>query len=222
MAVRTGRVARQDPTAEVAGDKGERTRKLIKTTIARLAGRKDVSDINLAEICKAAKLTTGALYFHFKGKDEAIEEMVIDQVGVLYADYARDTADLSFEDAIGAILDRSTHLHATMKRLPRAIQVVINTRPRAYSAWIEARRPLIAQLESSIALARKAKGLSAEPAPYLAHFILNSIEDLAMDVYQWNNPTLAPFARTPGEWSGRQRALWSWAILAPFPESLGR
>ena len=220
MAARTAKVARHDAAAELGGDKGERTRKLIKTTIARLAARKEVSEINLAEICKAARLTTGALYFHFKGKDEAIEEMVIDEVGTLYAGYAQDTADLPFDEAIGAILDRSTHIHNTMKRLPRAIQVVINTRPKAYEAWINARRPLIAQLETTIAQARMAKGLSAEAAPYLAHFILNSIEDLAMDVYQWNNPTLAPFARTPGEWSGRQRALWSWAILAPFPDNL--
>jgi hypothetical protein len=37
-----------------------------------------------------------------------------------------------------------------------------------------------------------------------------------MDLFQWNNPTLAPFAQTVEAWNERQQALWSWAILAPF------
>ncbi len=213
------KAAKHEAVGETSGDKGERTRKLIKKAISKLATKKDVAEISLADICKAANLTTGALYFHFKGKDEAIEEMIIDEVWSIYTTYKQATEGCDFDEAIGIILDISTRLHIANKKLPRAIQVVINTRPKAYAAWIEARSPLIGQLEGAIADARREKGLPVDPAPYLAHFILNSVEDLALDVYQWNNPTLAPFARTPDDWSSRQRALWSWAILAPFPQT---
>lgn len=198
--------------------RGDRTRRLIKQTIARIAMRKDIAEINLAEICQAAKLTTGAVYFHFKGKEEAIEEMVIDEVQSVYARIIDAVNGKPFNAAIGLILEESAALHRRRKRLPRAIQVTLNTRPRAYEAWLAARHPLIDLLEAAIASERSAKGLETESARYLAYFILNSIEDLAMDVFQWQNPTLSPFATSAQDWNVRQRALWSWAILAPFPD----
>lgn len=195
--------------------RGDRTRKAIKRVIARLAMQKDIAEINLAEICAAAKLTTGAVYFHFKGKDDAIEEMVVDEINDIYARMV-DLDGTDFAALMARVLTESTAYHQRSKRLPRAIQLVINTRPRAYAAWLAAREPMVAKFRTAIAAERHAAGLSTDPAPYLAHFILNSMEDLAMDVFQWNNPTLAPFARTPADWNARQTALWRHAILAPF------
>lgn len=209
--------ARPLKVAEVAEPehRGDRTRKAIKRVIAKLAMKKDIADISLAEICAGAKLTTGAVYFHFKGKDDAIEEMVIDEINDIYTRMVRlDGSD--FGTLMARVLTESTAYHHRSKRLPRAIQLVINTRPRAYAAWIAAREPTIEKFRVAIAAERQAAGLSTDPAPYLAHFILNSMEDLAMDVFQWNNPTLAPFAQTPADWNARQTALWRHAILAPF------
>ncbi|HEX3916363.1 MAG TPA: TetR family transcriptional regulator [Caulobacteraceae bacterium] len=196
--------------------RGERTRKQIKQAIARLVSRKDVSEINLAEICKAADVTTGALYFHFKNKDDAIEEMIIDEVREVNAARLAAMTGETFADHIKVILTLSSRFHRAKKRLPRAIGVVINSRPGAYEAWLAARRPVISRLEEAIVRERQLQGLRPDPAPYLAHFILNSLEDLALDLYQFGNPTLTPFAKTSEDWNARQAALWSWAILAPF------
>jgi AcrR family transcriptional regulator len=206
-----------EAAAELEHDsRGERTRKQIKQAIARLVSRKDVSEINLAEICKAADVTTGALYFHFKNKDDAIEEMIIDEVREVNAARLAAMTGETFADHIKVILALSSRFHRAKKRLPRAIGVVINSRPNAYEAWLAARRPVISRLEESIVRERQLRNLSADPAPYLAHFILNSLEDLALDLYQFGNPTLTPFAKTSEDWNARQAALWSWAILAPF------
>jgi|GEM_PF-2517232 len=202
-----------------ADTRGDRTRLQIKRVIARLASKKDVADITLADICSATKLTTGAIYFHFGGKDEAIEEMVVDEVRMLY-DQLVGNDDEGFEHFVARLIGNSTRYHQKTKGLPRAIAVVINTRPKAYAAWLEARRPVVRRLQDLIAEARSKAGLGREEAPYLAHFILNSIEDIAMDVFSWQNPTLMPFASTPEAWNKRQTALWSWAILAPFPAGL--
>ncbi len=209
--------ARPARTIDADSDnRGDRTRKAIKQVIAKLAMKKDVADINLSDICAGANLTTGALYFHFKGKDEAIEDMVVDEVTTLYAGLIQLQAD-DFASLVAAVLTASSRYHRTHKRLPRAIELVINSRPRAYAAWIAGRLPLIERFRQMIAAERLAHGLDADAAPYLAHFILNSMEDLAMDVFQWNNPTLAPFAATLEGWNARQTALWRHAILAPFP-----
>jgi AcrR family transcriptional regulator len=204
-------------TSKPEGDsRGDRTRREIKQAISRLASRRDVADINLVDICKAADITTGALYFHFKNKDVAIEEMVIDEVRQVNARRLQAMTGDTFADHIGAILTQSSQYHRSSKRLPRAISVVINSRPKAYEAWLAARRPVISKLEAAIVAEREKRGLSTDPAPYLAHFILNSLEDLAMDLFQWQNPSLAPFAQTTEAWNERQRDLWCWAILAPF------
>ena len=180
------------PRAAVAFEvdtRGDRTRVLIKQSIAKLAMKKDISTMALSDICSAANLTTGALYFHFTGKDEAIEEMVIDELNNRYGELASAQADEFFESLVAKVLEILSQFHRKRKRLPRAIQVVINTRPRAYEAWLASRRPVINRFEQAIAHERREKGLSSEASPYLAHFILNSIEDLAMDVFQWGNPT---------------------------------
>lgn len=210
---------RDVPSRPVDPDsRGDRTRRELKRAISRLATRKDVADITLADICAATGLTTGAVYFHFGGKDEAIEEMVIDELAMVYGDRMRTGGD-TFDAYVTNIVAEVTRYHRKGKRLPIALAAVINARPKAYAAWLEVRQPVIARLEALIADARAAKGLPTEPAPYLAHFILNSIENISMDAYQWENPTLAPFASDADGWNARQIALWSWAILALFPET---
>lgn len=196
--------------------RGDKTRRQIKSVIAKLASKRDLADISLSDICKGTKLTTGAVYFHFKGKDEAVEEMVIDEVEAMYSGMLEQEY-AGFEEMARAIIAASTSYQQTTGRRTRAIQVVINSRPRAYDAWISARTPVIERLTDLIAASRRQAGLAEDPSAFLALFILNSIEDLSMDVFQWGNPTLKPFAAKPEDWIERQTALWSWAIHAPIP-----
>jgi AcrR family transcriptional regulator len=210
-AIRKGR------QADHVDSRGDRTRKAILAAIRRQLTRKDVAEITLADICKATKLTTGAVYFHFAGKDEAVEEMVIEEVGSIYGQHLAGGVPGDFPAFIRRLIADSADFEQKNGCLSRAIQQVINARPRAYAAWIESRTPVISALAGLIRDARAAKGLSPEPADFLALFILNSIEDLGMDVYQWKNPTLQPFAPSAEAWAERQGALWEWAILAPMP-----
>jgi AcrR family transcriptional regulator len=195
--------------------RGDRTRQQIKKVIAELANKKELSEITLADICKATKLTTGAVYFHFSGRDEAIEEMVIDEVKALYAEQLAGSSE-SFESFVAAIIDANTRYNLKNKQMPRAIATAIFSKPRVYQAWLEARRPVVEQLQSLIAQKREKQSLPVSDAPYLAHFILNSIEDLAIDVFQWANPALEHFAADPNSWRDRQTKMWAWTILAPF------
>lgn len=215
---KVSRKARQAPgdSAPAADTRGDKTRRQIKAVIAKLASKHDLADISLADICKASKLTTGAVYFHFKGKDEAVEEMVVDEIETMYGQIL-EADHPSFENMARAIIAQCTAYEQANGRRSRAIQLVINSRPRAYEAWIAARAPVIERLTDLITRSRREAGLDADASPFLALFILNSIEDLSMDVFQWGNPTLKPFAERPEDWIARQTALWSYAILAPMP-----
>lgn len=195
--------------------KGDATRRHIKAVIARLAVEKPVTKLQLAEICSAAGLTTGAFYFHFGGKDQAIQEMVIDEIRDLYGPMTGESAD-SFEDFVRAITSMiATYMQAN-GRLAKAVYTTIGSKGNVGRAWLKIRQPVVAKLTELIGITREKNGLSIEPAPFLAHFILMSIEDLSMDLFQWHNTEFALFASSTEEWQDRQCALWSWAILAPF------
>lgn len=196
--------------------RGERTRKKIKKTIARIVRRKDISEFTLADICSAAEITTGAFYFHFKSKEDAIEEMVADESHELYQSVLTGTSSDNLNLFLRDLVSSITSYHHTNKKLPRAMQVTINASPAAHDAWLSARRPLVDKMERLIAEARRAKGLSTDSSRYLAYYLLNAVEDLGMDAFQWNNPTIKRFAADPAEWNRKQIALWSWAILAPI------
>ena len=211
------RRARAD--SEVHDSRGDRTRRQIKAAIARLLSKRDVAEITLSDICKATRLTTGAVYFHFSGKDDAVEEMVIDEVQGIYAALLQGPPDPDFETCVRRLIAACAQYELANGRRSRAIQQVINARPRAYAAWLAAREPVVAQLTALIAETRRAHGLETGSAAFLGLFILNSIEDLGMDVFQWKNPTLQPYAGTTAEWVDRQARLWSWAIRAPMDQT---
>ena len=194
--------------------KGDVTRRHIKNVIARLASEKPLSRINLAEICSAAGLTTGAVYFHFGGKDQAIEEMVVDEMRGLYPRMMGESGD-TFEVFVRRIASIVAAYLQDNGRLPKAVYTMIATKSTVGRAWLDVRQPVVDKLARLIAVDRENNRLSAEPAPFLAHFILNSIEDLSMDLFQWSNTEFASFANNAEDWIDRQCALWNWAILAP-------
>tara|TARA_B100000949_G_scaffold172541_1_gene153054 strand:+ start:1332 stop:1973 length:642 start_codon:yes stop_codon:yes gene_type:complete len=196
--------------------RGERTRRKIKKTIAALARKKDVPDFTLADICKAADITTGAFYFHFKSKEEAIEEMVVDEFHHLYQGLLEAPDSNGLRPFLNDLVTRITAYHHKQKRLPRALQMTINAAPAIHDSWINERAPLIDKMEALIAEARAEKNLGTESSRYLAYYLLNAVEDLGMDAFQWNNPTLSRFAEDSTEWNRKQIELWSWAVLAPI------
>ena len=62
----------------LSGPKAERTRTAIKAAVLELLRERPLKDVALDEICGRAGVTQGALYFHFKNKDAAIDETIGD------------------------------------------------------------------------------------------------------------------------------------------------
>lgn len=205
-------------SAQTADTRGDRTRKAIKRAVAKLAERKDLTEISLVDICRSAKMTSGALYFHFKGKDEAIEEMVIDEIEALYGAILKRAEGLPIDALLDGVLQTGVQFHRSRKRLAKAIQVVINTRPRAYAAWIDARQPILAELERAVGEHRRKAKLPTVDSSFLAVMILNASEDVGMDAFQWQNPMLATFSRHEERWIAWQKRMWTHMALADLRE----
>lgn len=196
--------------------RGERTKKRIKAFIAKYGATKDVMELKLSDICRSLKITTGAFYFHFKNRDEAIEETIIDEIESVYSTIINEVEEERFEPFVYALIEKLTEFQVGRGRLPRSVQAIINTAPWVYEGWTKARQPLLEKLTRLIAQERANDGLSTEPAEYLASYLLNAVEDLGMDAFQWGNPSLATYAQDRAQWNARNFKLWDWAIRAPL------
>jgi len=213
MPTKTKRTARPEPPQTV---RGERTKNRIKHFIAKYGAKNDLTDIKLSDICQSLKITTGAFYFHFKNREEAIEDTILDEIKSVYSAIDSEVETESFEQFARDVIDRSTEFQVSRGHLPRSVQAVINASPRVYDGWTTARRPVLEKLARLIAEEREKEGLSTEPADYLASYLLNAVEDLGMDAFQWGNPSLAAYSRDRAEWDARNFKLWNWAIRAPL------
>ena len=203
------------PGGEAAsGGKGDLTRRYIKDAIADLASRRDITTIGLADICAATRLTTGSIYFHFPNKDAAIEEMVIDEVEAHYR-RLMGYAESGFPDFLAAIVSDFARYARKRRHLPRAIRLFVGTRRKAGDAWLAARQPILDRLAALISDLRAEHGLPQTPSPFLAQYILTSLEDLSIDAFQENNADTIAFANQLEQWRERNVALWMWAIRTP-------
>lgn len=196
-------------------DRSAQSRQRILDTIRSMCIAQEVTELSLTEICATSGMTTGALYFHFGNKDNAVEAAIVEVIRGRYTNLRTVDENQSLAALIEAVVDAVTRVHVESGKLPRAVQAIINTRPGAYDAWLDSRTPVIDALTLAVGRERERIDLSKAPSSYFAHFILNSIEDIAMDVFQWRNPNLSPFAADLAQWKLRQVALWVWAIRSP-------
>jgi TetR/AcrR family transcriptional regulator, cholesterol catabolism regulator len=100
------------PLAEVAsGDaiasKGERTRRRILDSAATTFARKGIASISMGDVAEAAGMKTGSLYFHFRSKDELINEVLREGIGQALAHLQRAMAAQRSAGASAAALLRT-------------------------------------------------------------------------------------------------------------------
>ncbi|MDX1581923.1 MAG: TetR/AcrR family transcriptional regulator, partial [Alphaproteobacteria bacterium] len=81
---RAGSATPSAPDEQQPGTKGARTKALIKRTIIDLVGEHGPLEVTLQDICKAANVTVGAFYFHFRNKDAALEETATEAARIYY------------------------------------------------------------------------------------------------------------------------------------------
>jgi TetR/AcrR family transcriptional regulator, cholesterol catabolism regulator len=71
-----------DPDREDASaSKGERTRRRILDAAATAFARNGIASVSMGDVAGAAGMKAGSLYFHFRSKDELINEVLREGIG---------------------------------------------------------------------------------------------------------------------------------------------
>ena len=88
--------------AKVSHEQAAANRKTLVTAAGSLLRQKGMDGVGVAELCKAAGMTHGALYSHFASKEELLTEAFAEGQS---ASRARMQAAIGKEPELGAILD---------------------------------------------------------------------------------------------------------------------
>lgn len=198
--------------------KGERTRALLLQAVADLVNSRPIEEIRVTDICKPAGLASGAFYFHFSGKDDAIDQMAINAID----DVFRDTLAVPHSDdlysEIVTILAEFYRAYIEQRLRIRSVFIVLQSRRPVRLAWLEVRKALIARLSKRFESERPASSGGFVSDHVLAHFLTGALERFFDDVF-----FLSPDEELPAEAASydvfvRQQALvWVRAINGSAP-----
>ena len=216
MASRTKRAVQQasDVGAET---KGSRTRALIMSTIEELLIEKGQRFV-LDDICARTGQTVGAFYFHFKSKEEAIEEIVIERLRSAHGAALDATKDKGLYESIFAIIWMRVTGQETSKELFHLPYRVIPTSVRVYNEWLTVRDAVVEKIAQAIARERRGAAARATGPDYLAsQFLMAGLEGFMENAFYGSHPQMAKIDLRPVPLSRELAGIWYCAVIGRAP-----
>lgn len=159
----------------LSGPKAERTRTGIKAATLELLREKPVKEIALEEICKRAQITQGALYFHFRNKEAAIEETLSDVI----ERFQERLMGIEAGDVLYPFIYRIVREFMpglSWYRLLPSLYVVRNGSERLNQQWSELRRNVVDRICDCARTAQKAEGKPIANTRVIVEFLLSGLE----------------------------------------------
>lgn len=169
-----------------AASKGERTREAINATLVELVNSRSLDEIRVSDICAPSHLAVGAFYFHFKSKDDALDQLATSVVAQVY-DGALDVprADDLFSEIAG-ILSEFYRAAFEQRDRVKAFFHIMNARrhPSVRAAWMARRAALLARMVKRIEDARGGAAVAGfQSSNVTAHFLIGALERFYDDVF---------------------------------------
>lgn len=209
------RTSAGDGSTAAGLSKGDRTRRYIKDTIIRLLLKKSYTQITLGDICREADLTSGAFYFHFRNKDEALYEISCELLEEFYRVFENTGDRKDLQSLIHTFLLQLYEGYTAKGNAMRAMVTIIQAWPKLHSFWLKIRLPVERVLEAAVADERRRLGLELGSEAVLAHLFLSSAESFFHDVYAANNKRLRKEAGSFDFMVNQQAVIWYSALTCP-------
>lgn len=181
------------PTGQARRTQAERTEATTSALVdaaRELFARDGYAATSLDAVAAKARVTKGAVYHHFQGKQQLFEAVFVREVGrlsdTMTAVYAgkRDPWD-AFEACCRAFLDEC---------LEPGLQRIMLLDAVAATGWEGVRRmeaPMLEMMEIAIARAAEAGRIEQRPPGPLAVFLYGALCETAMSVARADNPKSA-------------------------------
>ena len=160
------------------------TRTLILDTAERVFEEKGVSHTTLAEIAKAAGLTRGAIYWHFKNKVDLFQAMM-DRI-TLPMEHSKTTCSAELDDPLAFVRDCALSVLKQITSDPQTQRVFeicchkveyVDEMTQLRERHIECRSAFLSQLERGLRLAAKQGLILPSVKPRFAAVGLHALVD---------------------------------------------
>jgi AcrR family transcriptional regulator len=173
-------------TSNQSASKGDRTRDAIVDTIVDLVNAQPIDRIRVADICAPSQLAVGAFYFHFRSKDDALDQIATAVVGEVYdaALAVPHSTDL-FSEVVG-ILSEFYRCVLEQRARVKAFMIIINARrhPNVRTSWMNRRALLVDRVAARITETRgDGAGSGFASSTVTAHFLIGALERFYDDVF---------------------------------------
>ena len=153
---KTARTATVEQLVEPKQERAVRTRAHILKAAAELFADQGYQRTSIADVAKRVGMTKGAVYFHFKDKDDIA-------IAVVEANYQRwpalldEVKDLDLDPLgmIGELLDRTARAFGddivvqAATRLQAERSLIKTSLPQPYQGWIDRLTPLLTQAQEA-------------------------------------------------------------------------
>lgn len=197
--------------------KGARTRMLILETVAELLAEKGQRFV-LDEVCARTGLTVGAFYFHFKNKEEAIEEVVIHRLRRVHGDALEAIGHGCLFESIYAIIWLRVTSVEQDRQLFHLPYRVIPTSERVYTEWLSVRDAVVERLASTVAREKRGANARASSADYLSsQFLMAGLEGFMENAFYGAHAQMTKIDLRPVPLSRDLAAIWYSAVMGREP-----
>jgi len=179
------------PARRTQVERSQATRADLIAAARRLFARRGYADVGTEEIVRAAGVTRGALYHHFRGKPELLE-----------AAYEQVESELTEKIAIGALggsdpleaLRAGTEMFLDACLEPEVQRIVLLDAPAVlgWERWREIAADYgLGLVEAALGAAMEAGQIARQPLRPLAHVMMGALDEAAMLVARADNTETA-------------------------------
>jgi AcrR family transcriptional regulator len=163
--------------------KGQRTRETLMGMVVGLVNEKPLAEIKVADVCARSGLAVGAFYFHFTGKDDALEQTAIEILGAFFSGVLATPASDDLHSEIYGLISEFHRGYIENRLKIRAVFVILGAHRRVRLAWLEARLQLVERLAAAFARARPAAPPAFQSDYVLAQYLLSALERFYEEVF---------------------------------------
>jgi AcrR family transcriptional regulator len=179
--------AAEPPARSRVAERSEETRQALIDAARRLFAERGFAGVGTEEIVRAARVTRGALYHHFKGKTDLFR--------AVYEEVERDLVERIARDAVSAgnpleALRAGARAFLDACEDPAVQRITLLDAPSVlgWEQWREiGERYGFGVIQASLEAAMEARQIQRQPVRPLAHLLLGSLDEAAMVVARAND-----------------------------------
>lgn len=173
-------------SADSSETKGHRTREAFVTTIVELVNSRPLDKIRVSDICAPSGLAVGAFYFHFKSKDDALDQVATAVVADVFDGALAVPHSPHLLSEVSGMLSEFYRATVEQRVRVKAFFHIMNARrhPNVRAAWLARRSAMVERVAKRIDEERgDGRAASFASSTVAAHFLIGALERFYDDVF---------------------------------------